>query len=174
MLRDPHRKKKIIAVLWLDTESWVADTSRNFSELFQDIEPLLSLAASNFAKFFTQKTISNAAEKTTVMDEASTNSLQSKQIGRSPECSATFLGMFGDIPRNVWGHSPECLATFPRMFGNIPRNVWQYSPECLTTFHRNVWGHSPECLATFPGMFDDIPRNVWVHCPEYLATFPEI
>ena len=82
----PIEKKKIIALLWLDTESWVADTSRNFSELFQDIEikfsPLLSLAASNFSKFLTQKmaeqTINNATEKTTVMDEALTNSLPSK------------------------------------------------------------------------------------------------
>ena len=94
----------------------------------------MSLAASNFAKFLTQKmteqTINNATEKTTVMDEASTNSLQSKQIGHSPECSATFPRMFGDIPRNVWRHCLECLATFPGM------------------------------LATFPGMFDDIPRNV--------------
>ena len=86
MLRDPPYKINIIALLWLDTESWVADTSRNFSEIFQDIEikfsPLLSLEASNFAKFLTQKmteqTINNATEKTTVMDEASTNSLPSK------------------------------------------------------------------------------------------------
>ena len=31
--------------------------------------------------------------------------------------------MFGDIPQNVWGHSPECLATFHGMFGDIPRNI---------------------------------------------------
>ena len=79
--------------------------------------------------------------------------------GYSPECLATFPGIFGDIPgifgdipQNIWGHSPECLRTFPGMFGDIPRNVW---------------GHSPECLATFPGMFEDIPRNVWRHSPEY-------
>ena len=69
-----------------------------------------------------------------------------------PKYLRTFPGMFGDIPRNIWGHSPECLVTFPGMFEDIPRNVWR---------------HSPECLRTFPGMFEDIPRNVWRHSPEY-------
>ena len=55
---------------------------------------------------------------------------------------ASFPGMFGDIPRNVWGHSLECLTRFPGIFGDIPRNVWR---------------HSPECLASFPGMFGEIP-----------------
>ena len=68
------------------------------------------------------------------------------------------------IPRNLWWYSPECLATFPGIFGEIPRNIWRHSPECLATF--------PECLATLPGMFGDILRNVCRHSPEYLATFP--
>ena len=37
--------------------------------------------------------------------------------------------MFDDIPRNFLRHSPECLATFPGMFGDIPQNVWQHSLE---------------------------------------------
>ena len=125
--------------------AWVADTSRNFSKLFQGIEikfsPLLSLAASNFAKFSTQKmtkqTINNSPEKTTVIDEASTNSLPSKEIGHSPtylttfpECSVTFPGMFGYISRNVWQHSPEYLATFPVMFGDIPGNITFHHSPC--------------------------------------------
>ena len=126
MLRDPHRKKKIIALLWLDTESWVADTSRNFSELFQDIEikfsPLLSLAASNFDKFLTQK-----------MTEQTINS-DNRYGWRFDQFSTikvnrTFPGMFRYIPRNVWRYSPECLTAFPGMFGYISRNVWRHSPE---------------------------------------------
>ena len=131
MLRDPHRKKKIIALLWLDTESWVADTSRNFSELFQDIEikfsPLLSLAASNFDKFLTQK-----------MTEQTINS-DNRYGWRFDQFSTikvnrTFPGMFDNIPRNVSLHSPKCLAIFPGMFDGIPRNVWLHFPECLATF----------------------------------------
>ena len=76
-----------------------------------------------------------------------------------PECLATFPGIFGVIPRNVWRYSPKYLATFAGMFGYIPQNVW---------------GHYPECLAIFPGMFGDIPRNVWGHYPKCLATFPGI
>ena len=62
----------------------------------------------------------------------------------SPECLATFPGMFYSIPRNAWRHSPECLATFPGMFYNIPQNVLRHSPECLRTFPRHVWRHCPE------------------------------
>ena len=74
-----------------------------------------------------------------------------------PDYFRIFSGLFGDIPRNVWGHSPEYLTTFPGMFGDIPRNVW---------------GHSPECLGTFSGMFGDIPRNITF--PPFLVfpTFP--
>ena len=147
MLRDPHRKKKIIALLWLDTESWVADTSRNFSELFQDIEikfsPLLSLAASNFAKLLTQK----------MTDQTINNAMQPLWMKLRP---ILYHKSKYDIPRNVWQYSPECLATFPGMFGCISRNVWQ---------------HSPKCLAIFPGMFNDIPRGVWGHSPECLKDF---
>ena len=70
------------------------------------------------------------------------------------------------FPRNVWRHSPEYLATFLGMFEDIPRNVWRTS-ECLRTFPGmfegiplNVWPHSSECLATFLGMFEDIPPNI--------------
>ena len=63
-----------------------------------------------------------------------------------------------------WQHSPECLATFPGMFDDIPRDIWRHSSECLATFsgmfdgiHWNIWRHSPECLATFPAMFSYIP-----------------
>ena len=137
MLRDPHRKKKIIALLWLDTESWVADTSRNFSELFQNIEikflPLLSLAASNFAKLLTQK----------MTEQTINNAMQ--QLWMKLRAILYHKSKY-DIPRNVWQQSPECSAAFLGMFGNIPRNFWRYSPECLTAF---------------PGMFDDILRNVW-------------
>ena len=61
---------------------------------------------------------------------------------RSPEYLATFAGMFGDIPQNIWWHSPECLVTFPDIFGDIPQNIW--------------W-NSPECLATFPGLYNILP-----------------
>ena len=68
------------------------------------------------------------------------------------KCLATFPGMFGCIPRNVWRYSPESLTTFPEMFNNISRKVWLHSPECWKTFLR---------------MFEYIPPNVWRHSPEY-------
>ena len=47
----------------------------------------------------------------------------------SPEYLATFPGMFGDIPRNVFQLSPKCFATFPGIFGDIPRKItFQHSP----------------------------------------------
>ena len=72
--------------------------------------------------------------------------------GHSPEYLATFSGMFGHIPRNVWGHSPECLGAFLGMFGNIPRNVWRHSPHsprsphsvprsCIPVFIHSPWNH---------------------------------
>ena len=58
------------------------------------------------------------------------------------------------ILRNLSQHSPECLATFPGMFRNILWNVWWLSPECLTAFpgmFANIpWNITSPLLPAFP------------------------
>ena len=137
--------------------------------------PLLSLAASNFAKYMTQK----MSRQSTMLQRRM--KLRSIRYGWSFDqfstikVNRTFPRMFDNIPlnvrlaRNVWRHPLECLTTFPGMFGDIPRNVWRHSLEWLRTFPemfddipRDVGRHSLECLSTFsfPGMSGDIPRNI--------------
>ena len=76
----------------------------------------------------------------------------SKRALRAGTPPKNWLGMFGNIPQNVWGHSLECLVIFSGMFSGIPRNDWRRYSKCLATF--------PECLKTFLGMIGDIPRNL--------------
>ena len=82
-----------------------------------------------------------------------------------PKCLRIFPGMFGDILQNVWG-----------MFGNIPRIVWGHSPECLATFHgmfgditQNVWQRSPKYNIPPIPRVSPIPFSVPVFLVLYLA-----
>ena len=51
-------------------------------------------------------------------------------LKHSGGCHQTFKGMSPNIQGNVLKHSGECSQTlFPGMFGDIPRNVWGHSSE---------------------------------------------
>ena len=86
----------------------------------------------------------------------------------SPEYLATFLGMFEDIPRNVWRTS-ECLRTFPGMFEGIPLNVWPHSSECLRTFpriqHSPYSSRSPHSVprSCIPGFIHSPNKQILMH-----------
>ena len=82
------------------------------------------------------------------------------------------------VPQNLWWYSPECLATFPGMFEDIPRNIWRYSSEYLRTFRgmfgdipRNTWRHSPEYNIPPIPRFPLIPFPVTVFLIIYIAVF---
>ena len=73
--------------------------------------------------------ISSVLQKNQLLHFCSITCCSNKEI-----LSLYKLTIKSDIPPNVWQHSPECLASFPGIFGNIPQDVWRRFPECLKTF----------------------------------------
>ena len=94
----------------------------------------------------------------------------------------SFLGIFPNIPQNLFEHSLESSATFPGIFNNILRNLLENSPESSLAFPRifnniprNPLEYSPDSSRTFPGIFSSIPRNAKIRTfPGILVNIPSV
>ena len=79
------------------------------------------------------------------------------------------------IPQDLLEHSPDSLITFPEIFdnilgvfSNIPHNLFKHTPEYSGTLQRNFsnipWillEHYLESSQTFPGIFLNISRDLF-------------